>query len=501
MQRLAKLSYFLLVFSWSVLTLAALPVQPENLNVIDTLPKPSKKLSFYFQNIDIRVLLQIIAKNSGLNFIIGDAIKGNITLTLKDVTWQQALDVIIQTHALGSRQVGNVIFISTIDEITSTEAKLYQSETALANLAPIKSALIRLKYTSAENIANLLKGQNSNLLTPRGEIAVDSRTNSLLIRDTGASISDVRRAVQQLDIPARQVLIEARIVNIDTTYEEEIGVQFGLSDTRHFSGTLAGANQLAQGVSAANVTPFTDRLNFNVPANTLFDGNLPGSVSIALARLGQVMLDLELSALEGASHAQIISRPHVVASNQSKATIETGEEIPYQQATSSGATSVVFKKAVLSLEITPQITPDDKIVLLIKATQDTRGQNVTIGQTTTGQNTSIPAINTQAVQSSILLNNNETIVLGGIYRQVNNHTMDRIPFFSSLPIVGYFFQHRGEHDEKHELLIFLTPKIILSNTQLMLPEGRELKEINKKEFKDIKGEIQHIRRLDIQQSS
>lgn len=417
-------------------------------------------LSFYFQNIETRTLLQLIAKNSGLNFIISDAVKGSITLNLKNVSWQQALNIILKTQGLSSRRIGNVVYVSTIEEITTNEAKVLKSEEALSSLAPLKSTLIRLKYTNAADLAAMLKGPQGSLLTTRGEITFDSRTNMLVIRDTAANLADITRAIKKMDIPARQVLIEARIVNIDTTYEEELGVRFGVSKTKHFSGTFSGANQLANDVAPAAVTPITDRLNFNVPATALFDGARPGSIAVALAKVGNYMLDLELSALEGERHAQIISRPRVITSNQQKAVIQTGEEIPYQESTSSGATSVVFKKAVLSLEITPQITPDNKIILKLKATQDSRGDNVTIGQNSNGTPTTIPAINTQEVESNVLLNNNETIVIGGVYKTDKRNTIDRIPFFGELPIVGGLFNHKGEHSEKHELLIFITTKII-----------------------------------------
>ena len=449
----------------------AAPTYAANLEVVAPLPfdsiKPNQKLlSFNFQNIDIKVLLQLIAKNSGLNFIIGDAVKGNVTLNLQNLSWRSALNIILKTHALASRQVGNVIYISTIEEITSNESKQLQAEETLANLAPLRSVLIQLRYTNAASLASLLKGERGTLLTSRGEVAVDPRTNSLILRDTPARIAVLERQIKKLDVPARQVLIEARIVNIDTTYEEELGARFGVSDTRHLSGTLAGANQITQGTTPGDVTPFTDRLNFNNPANQLFDGALPGTIGLALGRLGHYLIDLELSALEGERHAQVISRPRVVTSNQEKAIIQTGEEIPYQEATSSGATSVVFKKAVLSLEIIPQITPNNKIILRMKATQDTRGENIAVGDSTGGLPVTIPAINTQAVESNILLNDNETIVIGGVYRVDKRNTMDRIPFFGSLPIVGYLFRHTGSHNEKRELLIFITPKIITSNTQI-----------------------------------
>lgn len=430
-----------------------------------------KSLSFYFQNIEVRSLLQLIAKSSGLNFIISDTVKGTVTLNLKNVTWQQALAVIMKTQGLTSRQVGNVMYVSTIDDITTNETKLLQSEDAIANILPLQTALVSLKYATAKDIADLLKGEGSNLLSSRGQVAVDSRTNSLIIRDTRDNLRAILPEIKKLDIPAKQVLIEARIVNIDIQYEEQLGVRFGTSNTRSLSGTLAGANQLAQGVNVADVTPLADRLNFNVPATTLFNGSVPGSIGLALAHLGEVYLDLELSALEGERHAKVISRPRVVTSNQQKAMIQTGEEIPYQESSSSGATTVAFKKAVLSLEIVPQITPDNKIVLTLKATQDSRGINTAIGATAAGTPITIPAINTQEVQSNVLLNDNETIVIGGVYKEVKINTWDRIPFFGTLPIVGNFFSHKGVNNEKHELLIFITPKIITAKSKYAEAKG------------------------------
>lgn len=418
------------------------------------------KLSFYFQNIEMRSLLQLIAKNSGLNFIISDSVKGNVTLNLSNVTWQQALDVVLKSHGLAYRRTGNVIYISTLEEITSNETKQLQSDQAIANLEALSSTIVHLKYANATDIANLLKGSQSTLLTARGEVAVDSRTNSLILRDTKTNLVTVQREIGILDIPARQVLIEARIVNIDTTYEEQLGVRFGVSNSRHLSGTFGGASSIVQGTSPSGLTDPTQRLIFNVPAHQLFDGSNPGSIAVALAKIGPALLDLELSALEGLNHAKIIARPRVITSNQKKAIIQQGQEIPYQQATSSGATSVSFKDAVLSLEITPQITPNNKIILTVKANEDTQGQSITVGSSATTGSTTIPIINTESVESSILLNDKETIVLGGIYRQNKINTIDRIPFFGSLPFVGYLFSNKGVHDERHELLIFLTPQII-----------------------------------------
>jgi type IV pilus assembly protein PilQ len=430
------------------------------------------RLSFYFQNIEIRSLLQILAKSSGMNFVINDAVKGSVTLNLKNVTWRQALIIILKSHGLSYREDGNVIYISTIDELANNENRQLQAEEQLSNLVPVSSAIFQLKYTSATDMAALLKGQQGTLLTSRGQVAVDTRTNSIIVRDTPKSINEVKRAIERLDVPAKQVLIEARIVTIDTTYEKQLGVRFGVSDTRHFSGTLNAANQIVGGTSpsqvisgAGGLPDATPRLNFNNAATQFASGANPGTVGLALGRLGHFLLDLELSALEENGHVNIISKPRVITSNQQKATIQTGTEIPYQEATSSGATSISFKKAVLSLEIVPQITPDNKIVLAIKATEDSPGAQIALTAQTTSTPATLgpPAINTQEVESNVILNDNETIVLGGIYQATKSSTLDRVPFFGSLPIVGALFRSKTTNDEKKELLIFITPKIIKSN--------------------------------------
>jgi len=432
----------------------------------------SSLLSFSFQNIPVRSLLQIIAKGSGYDFIISDAVKGDATLSLSNVTWQKALDTVLTTHNLTSRRQGKIITITTTEEMVANDTKKLQAQQALSALEPLNTTIISLKYTDATLMAHLLKGEGSNLLTARGSVSVDSRTNSIVILDTDKNIAKVKHTIHKLDVPAKQVLIEARIVNIDTTYEAQLGIRFGLTKSPHLSGTLSGANQMQQGLDPSLISPLSDRLNFNLPANALSDGRNPASIGLALARLGSILLDLELSALESEGHIQIISKPRVVTSNQQKATILTGEEIPYQEATSSGATSTSFKKAVLSLEVTPLITPDNKIILKLKANQDSRGKQLIVSPGATSSSsgstapTTIPAvfgpptINTQQVESSILLNNNETFVVGGIYKLSTTNTVDRIPFFGTLPIVGPLFRQKGALDEKTELLIFITPKII-----------------------------------------
>jgi len=441
----------------------------------------NRVISFYFQNISIKSLLQLIAKNSGLNFIISDNVKGDTTLNLKNVTWHQALDIILQSNGLASRQIGSAVFISTVEDIAQKQVKEYQAEENATNLSPLMTSYISLRYADADTIAKVLKSGDGSLLTTRGNVAVNIPNNSIIVRDVKKNLAEIKKFIRKMDIPTRQVSIEARIVNIDTTYEAQLGVRFGLSNTRSFSGTLAGASQLANGVSVSNITPIDQRLNFDIPANLLSNGTTPASIGLALARLGPVLLDLELSALEEDGHIEIISKPRVVTANQQKAMIQTGEEIPYQNATSSGATATEFKKAVLSLEIVPQITPDDKIILKLKATQDTRGQQLLVAQggtqvssatSATGITTSTPAvfgpptINTQEVQSYVVLNDNETVVIGGVYKLTKSNTFDRVPFFGSLPIVGGLFRHRGIKNEKQELLIFLTPRIIRQQAKL-----------------------------------
>jgi type IV pilus assembly protein PilQ len=461
------LSLSLLMFLAPGIVSSAAYSEPTNNTVpYDVATDPSHNtLSFDFQSIDIRTLLQLIAKSAHMNFVISDAVKGNITLNLKNVTWDQALNIVLQSHGLASRREGNVVFISTLEELTLNQTKQLQSEETISNLAPLSSTIVHLKYSNAADVAALLKSATGTLLTPRGQVAVDSRTNSIILRDVKSNLHDMLIAVHQLDVPAKQVIIEARIVNIDVNFEKELGARFGITKPNFLSGQFFGANSLAQGTGPANVVNAagtvdpTQRLNFNVPATTIF-GNNPGSIAVALANIGGTLLDLELSALEGEDHAEIISAPRVMTSNQKKAVIQTGEEIPYQESTSSGATSVEFKNAVLSLEIIPQITPNNQIILNVKATQDTRGTNTVLSSTAGSTSSSVPAINTEEVESNILLNNNQTVVLGGVYKQTKENTFVRIPFLGNLPIVGVLFRNQSVQNEKTELLIFLTPKIV-----------------------------------------
>lgn len=435
-------------------------------------PAPNNRvMSFNFQNISTRSLIQIIAKNSGLNLIISDSVKGEMSLFLKDVTWQQALSIVLKANALGQRRYGNVLMVGPVDELASNEVKQLTAAQQLSDLAPLKYRLIKLKFANATDLANVIKSNQSTMLSPKGQIGVDVRTNSIWIQDTALRIKQIFSFISQLDIPTQQVLIEARVVTVEVEYLKNIGVRFGATVPHHLSGTLEGANQLAQGTSPANVSPIGRRLAFDVPAGSVDGVNPAGSLAIAVLKMGNNFLDLELSAMELERHAKIISSPRVVTSNQQKANIESGEEIPYQEATSSGATNIAFKKAVLSLEITPQITPGNRIVLQISVHQDKRGQTI-------GGPTGVPAIDTDQMTSNVFLNNGETIVIGGIYKEDDHHALQRIPFFGTLPIIGNLFRQTTLDNERSELIVFVTPKIINQKTKQMTREEKRIRKIS-----------------------
>lgn len=417
------------------------------------------RVSFNFQNISVRALLQLIAQQTGQNFIISDGVKGSVGFSLTNVTWKEALVAIMRSQNLDSRRYGNVLMIAPVDELAAQDAKRLQAERQLLNLSPEVSELIPLHYANAKNLAKVLKSQQSNFLSPGGELGVDPRTNSIWIRDSEASLSKAKQFIRELDVPAKQVMIEARIVSIDKKYAEEMGVKWGVSNPSHLSGTLAGANAMQTGTSLANV-PLDQRLNFNLPATSAgVFGATPASAGLALLKLGNTYLDLELSALEGEQHADIISNPKIITSNLQKAYIQTGEEIPYQESTSSGATNISFKNAVLSLEITPQITKDNNVVLSLKVTQNKRGSSVS-----TGSGGVIPAIDTEALLSHVQLRSGQTVVIGGVYKETKNHNVERIPFLGKLPIIGGLFRHKHTDIDHSELLIFITPKVVDQDT-------------------------------------
>lgn len=429
-----------------------------------------KRISLNFQDIDIRAVLQLLADFTGINIIVSTNVKGNITLRLNDIPWDQALDIILTTQNLDKRKTGNVMLIDTKESLDKIEEAQLKNQQTIQKLEPIRSDLIQINYAKAADIALLIKDKQNSLLSDRGKISVDARTNTLWIQDTGTKIEEVRELLKQLDIPVKQVLIEARIVDVTKDFAQDLGIRWGVSKPSHLSGTLAGANQFQFPPGSLNpaTVPVAQRLNLDLAATPAV--GTAASVGIALAKLGDnILLDLELSALESEGRAELISSPRLITTNQQAAVIESGQEIPYQEATSSGATAVAFKKAVLSLKVIPQITPDGKILMELQINQDTPSAERFNG---------VPAILTKEIQTNVLVNNGQTIVLGGIYKQDKNLAIRRIPFFGSLPVVGPLFGNKQITLKNEELLIFITPKIITNTLAITTVEGRE-KEVYK----------------------
>lgn len=408
-----------------------------------------KAISLNFQDIPIRTVLQIIADYNGFNLVTSDTVNGNITLRLDGVPWDQALDIILRVKGLGKRMDGNILMIAPNDELVAREAKELQAQQQVSELAPLYAEYVQINYAKAADFSNLLKNEGTSLLSDRGSVTVDERTNTLLIRDTAASIEDIKRMVNVLDIPIRQVVIESRMVTVKDNISEELGIRWGVThnggDTSS-SGSLEGADLANGGV----VPSINDRLNVNLPV-----ADPAGAIAFQVARLADgTILDLELSAMEQENKGEIIASPRITTSNQKEAYIEQGTEIPFVQAASSGATSVTFKKAVLGLRVTPQITPDNRIILDLVITQDTRGDTIATG---TGLAT---AIDTQEIGTQVLVNNGETIVLGGIYQQQVINSISKVPVLGDIPYVGWLFRTTTEFNEKKELLIFVTPRIV-----------------------------------------
>lgn len=425
-----------------------------------------KRISLNFQSIDIRAVLQLLADFTGINIIVSNNVTGNITLRLNDIPWDQALDIILTTQNLDKRKTGNVILVDTKESLDKIEEAQLKSQQIIQKLEPLRSDLIQINYAKAAEIAVLVKDKQNSLLSDRGKISVDVRTNTLWIQDTATKIEEVRALIKQLDIPVKQVLIEARIVDVTKDFSQDLGIKWGVSKPTHLSGTLSGANQLQTvpgNVNPATI-PIAERLNLDLGALPASGAN-PASVGIALAKLGNnILLDLELSALESEGKAQLISSPRLITTNQQAAVIESGQEIPYQEATSSGATAVAFKKAVLSLKVVPQITPDSKILMELQINQDTPS---------TERYNGVPAILTKEIQTNVLVNNGQTIVLGGIYKQDKNKSFKRIPFLGSLPVVGPLFGNQQITLNNEELLIFITPKIITNSLSITTIEGKD----------------------------
>jgi type IV pilus assembly protein PilQ len=427
-----------------------------------------EKLSLNFQNVEVRAVLQVIADFTGLNIITSDTVTGNLTLRLKDVPWDQALDIILQSKGLDMRKTGNVVWIAPRDELATREKLTLEAKAQIAELEPLRTETFQLNYQRAESFTKILTDDKQRILSKRGSAVVDPRTNTLFIQDTPSRLEDIRKLIQKTDIPVRQVMIESRIVEALDTFSRNLGARLGFHDLtgrgQNLFGTGARANiggSLADtgfhsGQTSLEPTFTTDAMSVNLPAAAI-GGAAPGAFSFLLFNnAGTRFLNLELSALQADGKGKIISSPRVITADQVEAVIEQGTEIPYQQATSSGATAVQFKKATLSLRVKPQITPDDNVIMSLNVHKDSVGQ-----QTISG-----PSIDTKQVSTEVLVENGGTVVIGGIYIQDERTTINKVPVLGDVPYLGFLFKNTTKFDNRAELLIFVTPRILKETLRL-----------------------------------
>jgi type IV pilus assembly protein PilQ len=447
------------------------------------------KLSLNFQNIEVRALLQVIADFTNFNVVTSDTVTGNVTLRLKDVPWDQALDIIMQAKGLGLKKAGNVLWIAPKDELAAKEKLDLESKAAIAQLEPVRTQSFQLNYVKAEEIAKGLAGQNigsggsgggsgagggggggsgTRILSPRGSVISEARTNQLFVSDIPSKLEEIQAMITKIDIPVRQVLIEARIVEANDKFGRALGVKLGASDNRGLRGGIPGYgvggnnyvtvggnyNGVGYQTLQSNTNDFNNTQFVNLAANTSSDSFSNGNAAtVALSLFSATanrFLNLELSALESDGKGKVVSSPRVITADQVKALIEQGEELPYQVATASGATSIAFRKANLKLEVTPQITPEGSVILNVDVNKDSRGTLTPQGY----------AINTKHVQTQVLVENGGTVVIGGIYTQDEGETVNKVPLLGDVPVLGNLFKNKTRTTSKTELLIFLTPKVV-----------------------------------------
>ena len=428
-----------------------------------------QRLTLNFQDIETRAVLQLLAETSGKNIVVSDTVQGNVTLRLRNVPWDQALDIVMTTKGLDMRQNGNVIMVAPAEEIAARETADLEAQLAISELEPMYSEFLQVNYAKASDLASLITGGggSNSMLSDRGSLGVDDRTNTLLVQDTAERLQDVRRMVRTLDVPIKQVLIESRIVVVNDDFSRDLGVRLGITtdnigprDLLVTSGSGAGANNYLGSIVDAFNDPTgatqiefpsqNDRYNVNLPV-----ANPAGRFSLALLK-SDILIDLELSALEAEGRGEIVSTPRVITANQSEATIKQGVEIPYQQASSSGATTIQFKEAVLELVVTPQITPDNNIIMDLRVSKDNVGEIISTG----GLGGTVPSIDTRSVETQVLVADGQTVVLGGIYETERRETISKVPFLGDIPVLGGLFRTKQRTNNKAELLIFVTPRIL-----------------------------------------
>ena len=412
-----------------------------------------ERISLSFQNVDIRSLLQIIADVAGTNMVISDDVQGQIAMRLQNVPWDQALDIILKTKGLGVRQQGNVMLVAPVEELAKREKAELEADKQKMELSPLRSEIIQVNYARAADIRALLASENTSMLSERGRVSVDDRTNTILVLETREKITEIRDLVARLDIPVRQVLIESRIVVANEDFAREIGTRFGASTIGQVGNTRigqSGSNLGSRDVISGNIPTLDDSYVVNLPTQSSPAGRIGWTILGA-----DFLLDLELSALQTEGRGEVVSTPRIVTANGKQATIEQGREIPYQSAAGGGAVAQTeFKKAVLSLTVTPQITPDDRVVMDLGVTNDTQGENVPTGLG------SAPAIDTRRLDTQVLIRSGETVVLGGVFQQENTRGTGKVPLLGDIPLLGALFRSNNRTDNKRELLIFVTPRVL-----------------------------------------
>lgn len=427
-----------------------------------------EKLSLNFQNVEVRAVLQVIADFTGLNVITSDTVGGSLTLRLKDVPWDQALDIILTSKGLDMRKTGNVVWIAPRDELATREKLALEARSQISELEPLRTESMQVNYQKAADFQKLLSDPTQKILSKRGSAVVDVRTNTVFVQDTPTRLEEIRKLLKQIDIPVRQVMIESRIVEANDTFSRNLGARLGFHDQTG-QGFRIGSGQGTNGLIGGSINDtgfhsgqiatapnFTESLFVNLPAQGLSGAN-PGVFSFLLFNdKSTKFLNLELSALQADGKGKIISSPRVITADKVEAIIEQGTEIPYQQASSSGATSVSFKKATLSLKVKPQVTPDDNVIMTLRINKDSVGQNTLAG----------PSIDTKQISTEVLVENGGTVVIGGIYTQDERSTTTKVPVLGDLPYVGFLFKNNQRVDDRRELLIFISPKILKDGVTL-----------------------------------
>jgi type IV pilus assembly protein PilQ len=434
-----------------------------------------ERLTLNFQDIDVRSVLQLLADTSGQNIVVSDSVTGNLTLRLQNVPWDQALDIVLRTKGLDKRRQDNVIIIGPTEELASREKAELAAHKEVQELSPTHTEFMQVNYAKVVDLAKLIKTTSAkdSMLSPRGSLSIDERTNTLLVQDTADKLADIRRLVQTLDVPVKQVLIEARIVIVSDTFERDLGARFGVTSAQKngsngllsVTGNGAGADTMTQSgianlatsgiVTPVATPPLANRYQVNLPA-----AHTNGSIGVSLLG-GSYIVDLELTAAQNEGKSETISSPRVITANQKEATIMQGVEIPYQQSASSGATTTQFKNAVLSLKVTPLITPDNRVVLDLDVSDDSVGQLVS---SATGG--SVPSIDTRQIITQVLVNDGQTVVLGGILDTTKSKSANKVPWLGDIPVLGNLFKSTTNINNKTELLIFITPKILREGSNL-----------------------------------